>query len=624
MTDSTITINTEIANEHGGVTFNNGPDATSNGLIFSNIDWASGTLIVDEWAGTLSQDVFQDGYKYSVRGRYDTTPSTTYENLWDVAYIIDGKIVLEWSSTYWAVYLNSEETGYINNGWQNDTNRLLGGDEMLQILLTGDNTQFLEAIFSHDVTFNLGDGDDVVYGYAGDDTIYAEGGDDIIYGGSGHDTLYGGDGNDRIVGGDGQDAVYGGDGNDTIIVGLGDYAIYGGSGNDTIHSNYYYNTNIQGGDGDDLFINPQGKVYGGDGEDTVTFHRDSTNYILSKSPGDNVIKVSFYSGYTMLFATSVESFQFRDKTISAADVGYIGDYSSVIEDRTNHRAPYTYDTRDYSIEESAHVVYRLYNTRYKAYFYTSNSDERDTVIFNSAPRYTSGDGVFDYSKTDTGTYYTWKGRSDLVTNTENLPGINLYRNFEGMSYRSSEPKDLSKYLAYYEHVDYYGDTRTQAVSIFDYNGTITVPILDIPSRENLTESKIFVPDSYGLDTSWPYVYQGSTFEVAHTYSNYLAPVQRFFNYETGHHFYTTNADEAAHVKAKSAAGEWPYNYEGTGFNVYSQDPNPGYSGSELEIHRFFNPTSGRHFFTGDVEEANLVKLTGLWNYEGIAFFGETI
>ena len=40
------------------------------------------------------------------------------------------------------------------------------------------------------------------------------------------------------------------------------------------------------------------------------------------------------------------------------------------------------------------AVYRFYNTRDKAFFYTSNVDERDYVVLNSAPKYTSGTGGY--------------------------------------------------------------------------------------------------------------------------------------------------------------------------------------------------------------------------------------
>ena len=78
------------------------------------------------------------------------------------------------------------------------------------------------------------------------------------------------------------------------------------------------------------------------------------------------------------------------------------------------------------------------------------------------------------------------------------------------------------------------------------------------------------------------------------------------------------------IKGKIASGEWPFNYEGTRFSVYSADPTTGYQGQEIAVHRFYSPTLNRHFFTADTEEVNLIKLTGVWNDEGIAFWGEIL
>ena len=119
---------------------------------------------------------------------------------------------------------------------------------------------------------------------------------------------------------------------------------------------------------------------------------------------------------------------------------------------------------------------------------------------------------------------------------------------------------------------------------------------------------------------------GSTFERAHSYtdSDQVVPLFRFYNTETGHHFFTVSVDESEFIQAKSASGEWPFNYEGAVFNVYASDPNLSFIGEELAVHRFYSPSLNRHFFTGDPEEAAEIQLTGQWNYEGIAFYGEII
>jgi hypothetical protein len=127
------------------------------------------------------------------------------------------------------------------------------------------------------------------------------------------------------------------------------------------------------------------------------------------------------------------------------------------------------------------------------------------------------------------------------------------------------------------------------------------------------------PDSA---TNWPYIYQGSTFEAAHSYLS-TTPLFRFYNTSTGHHFFTTSTAEKDLVITNSESGLWPFNYEGVAMQVYASDPT-SFVGEEVAVHRFYNPTLNRHFFTGDETEVAEIKLTGDWNYEGIGFWGEVV
>ena len=74
--------------------------------------------------------------------------------------------------------------------------------------------------------------DQVIYGFAGNDTLTGGSGNDWLGGGVGADALTGGDGVDVFVGGAGADTMTGDAGSDTFVIASGDSTLsIGGSGN---------------------------------------------------------------------------------------------------------------------------------------------------------------------------------------------------------------------------------------------------------------------------------------------------------------------------------------------------------------------------------------------------------
>jgi Ca2+-binding RTX toxin-like protein len=109
-----------------------------------------------------------------------------------------------------------------------------------------------------------GDGNDLVLGGAGVDTVSAGGGDDIVKtfadldlvcGQEGSDTIYGGDDADHIWGGSGPDVLFGENGEDHVFGNAGNDTAYGGAGADVMEGNNGADW-ISGGLGDDI-------IYGG-------------------------------------------------------------------------------------------------------------------------------------------------------------------------------------------------------------------------------------------------------------------------------------------------------------------------------------------------------------------------
>lgn len=81
------------------------------------------------------------------------------------------------------------------------------------------------------------------------------------------------------------------------------------------------------------------------------------------------------------------------------------------------------------------------------------------------------------------------------------------------------------------------------------------------------------------------------------------PMHRYYNPNSGEHFYTGSIEEG---NVLVAAG---WQYEGIAWNA----PIVG-----LPIYRIYNPNAGDHHYTGSMEEVENLLLTG-WQYEGIAW-----
>lgn len=120
----------------------------------------------------------------------------------------------------------------------------------------------------------------------------------------------------------------------------------------------------------------------------------------------------------------------------------------------------------------------------------------------------------------------------------------------------------------------------------------------------------------------PYFYQGSSFNSATINNSAIRTIHRFYNEDTNHHLWSVDPNEIASIKAKYDNGELPWKYEGTSFFVYAADPDPSNPNIGEQVYRLYNSSAGRHFYTADTDEIQLMQLTGVWQLEGPAFWGE--
>jgi len=136
--------------------------------------------------------------------------------------------------------------------------------------------------------------------YTGEDHVVLGGtnGDDIIISGDGDDTIWGDAGNDRLEGGAGNDAVLGGDGDDIITDSFGDNRLEGNAGNDVIIAGSMLAAGnlILGGDGQDFIVTTEDitTTFGGKGDDFILGAK--TNLPPTGNEGDDWIEKGTQDG----------------------------------------------------------------------------------------------------------------------------------------------------------------------------------------------------------------------------------------------------------------------------------------------------------------------------------------
>lgn len=268
--DGNDSVNGDAGNDQlaGGA----GNDIVRGGWGDDRLDGGAGndTLYGDEGADTY---VFGRGYgndtviNFSTDDYYPgqaTSPDTVELSgllLSDVGFRRDGNAL-------YVLIKNSSDTLKIENFFHGDTS---GSTRDIAFFRFSDGST-IDNAFVKAAVQAVGDGNDVVWGYNGADTLSGGEGADQIFGEDGDDVLSGGENNDTISGGNGADIIHGDGGRDTLDGGDGADTIFGGAGNDVIDGGAG-NDRLDGGAGDDI-------LRGNDGSDTYVFGRDSGNDII--------------------------------------------------------------------------------------------------------------------------------------------------------------------------------------------------------------------------------------------------------------------------------------------------------------------------------------------------------
>ncbi len=107
-------------------------------------------------------------------------------------------------------------------------------------------------------------------------------------------------------------------------------------------------------------------------------------------------------------------------------------------------------------------------------------------------------------------------------------------------------------------------------------------------------------------------FEGPVFKTATTADSGQIDVFRFLNTKTGAHFYTSSASERDQIRAAQPN----FNYEGVAYKAYAADAGP-----QEEVYRFFNRATGTHFYTVSESERDAISSSmPNFQYEGIAFW----
>ncbi|MFO1325115.1 MAG: DUF1800 family protein [Burkholderiales bacterium] len=123
---------------------------------------------------------------------------------------------------------------------------------------------------------------------------------------------------------------------------------------------------------------------------------------------------------------------------------------------------------------------------------------------------------------------------------------------------------------------------------------------------------VSVPERDGVIQTYPqFAYEGAAFAAPASAAG-TVPVYRFFNGKTGTHFYTTSESERDGIVAYYPQ----FAYEGSAFRAFAAAGSDG----RIAVYRFFNKATGAHFYTASAAERDKV-LASYPNlvYEGIAF-----
>ncbi|MEO8486537.1 MAG: hypothetical protein ABI585_09390 [Betaproteobacteria bacterium] len=202
-----------------------------------------------------------------------------------------------------------------------------------------------------------------------------------------------------------------------------------------------------------------------------------------------------------------------------------------------------------------------------------------------------------YAATSTGIWTApWKSSS-----WQRVPGSEL---LDATDLRVVPPKDTTQRTTI---------VAATSTGVWEYTLSSGLPFVPVYRFFNTQTGAHFYTASLAerdlvIATYPQFAYEGERFQVLATAAAGTLPVHRFFNSQTSVHFYTADDAEKNHVLAT-----WPqFVYEGIAYHAFRADP------GTAPTHRFFNVATGTHFYTSSEDELLTVQQNyPQFVYEGI-------
>ncbi|WP_431854116.1 matrixin family metalloprotease [Azospirillum sp.] len=167
----------------------------------------------------------------------------------------------------------------------------------------------------------------------------------------------------------------------------------------------------------------------------------------------------------------------------------------------------------------------------------------------------------------------------------------------------------------------FDDATIQTSSIATSVANVTNGVYRFFNRSNGTHfyTSSTAERDYVINTLSTMSYEGVAFTSIASTTGGAAPVYRFFNRQVGSHFYTINAAERDNVINTLSN---VYSYEGEAYSAYTSDSAGATAAGSSPLYRFFNRQTGSHFYTVSAGERDNVisTLSNIYSYEGVAYY----